>query len=49
MLHPTDVGDLDTSDDWEHWLGMTGFNPEYIVRLSDWIGPFLTVAIKPEF
>ena len=47
MLLATDSGGLDTRDDWERWLSLAGFNPAVTVPLPDWIGPSLTVAIRP--
>ena len=47
MLLATESGGLDTSADWEAWLLSAGFKPPKRLALPEWVGSFLTVAVKP--
>lgn len=47
MLLATESGGLDTRDDWANWLLSAGFSHPKQVALPEWVGSFLTVAVKP--
>lgn len=46
MLLATESGGLDTRDDWINWLLSAGFSHPKQVALPEWVGSFLTVAVK---